>query len=305
MHEETVGIVSAQMKHMDVQLQSLDEIVNTVRLQNGQYHDAHMQSLHTLGVNVKQSYTHIAEHLSRSDHRYNDFAEETRLELSRLDRNADGIAQDVNMPLTGLRNDISATVLSEYQPTGRTPPKMQYQVPSILSKTEPLNFLLVKETMSTSTIQHTPANPTQSPTSNRTTVFEDASEPAKFQGAANVDSSQRPHHVTSHNRQASLREIDTNIPTAQPQPQPSESLPPITGRASAPIPLAVSSGSPKESQRRATTAYPPLKRQHTGSQDFAASLGPGSKLPKKLQAEGRENIPPIQAGGRTLRPRVS
>jgi kinesin family protein 11 len=45
-------------------------------------------------------------------------------------------------PLGALREDISSTTIREYEPTGETPQKMQYQYPTELPRTQPAHALL-------------------------------------------------------------------------------------------------------------------------------------------------------------------
>ena len=122
-HEETVRIVDAQMKNMDEQLQSLDAIVTRVREQNNSHHTAHVESLHTLGTNVKQSYDSIGEHLTQSSNRTRSFAEDLESHAKVLDDSVVPLQEGVKQPLEDLRADVLAAPLAEYVPTGQTPSK--------------------------------------------------------------------------------------------------------------------------------------------------------------------------------------
>jgi kinesin family protein 11 len=51
---------------------------------------------------------------------------------------------DVCRPLTHLREDISSTVIQEYQPTGDTPQKLTYEYPTELPRTQAHASLLAK-----------------------------------------------------------------------------------------------------------------------------------------------------------------
>ncbi|KAI9726881.1 MAG: kinesin motor protein cin8 [Chrysothrix sp. TS-e1954] len=309
-HEETVGIVDAQMKHMDIQLQALDEIVLRIKTQNGHHHDSHVNSLQELGTTVKQSYLNIGEHFTESSTRTAEFSDELSDIVSSLSKDLDPLQQSVRDPLAHLREDVLASALTEYVPTGQTPQRVSYQYPRSLPRTEERDILIQRfrnpssvSTGSTVTSSNdgdagseiVPDHLTQQSPSKAqiyTDVRSTTSSPTSHAPVSTTrsDSSSRPGISAS-----GLRELDPNVSTDSANREPTNH-----------------------------TRVPPLKRQNTGGkvvdvlvgdQHLSVSLGPGAKPPRKAMAaiaEGRENVPPLSAsvgpavsGGRTLRRRGS
>lgn len=303
-HEETNHIVNAQMKHVDVQLQALDGIVNTVRTLNGRHHEAHVHSLKSMGTTVKESYSNISERLAQSHGRLGTFRDDISAGLTGLRQALEPVSQEVNLPLSDLRSVMVTTSLQEYECTGDTPPKVHYRYPTVLPTTGSRE-LLIETHSGPDSFRYQGSNDSQTSSPIKAAIFSDAPTPSQSRGPIAPISPRPAPPIPLHARHASLREIDVNIPTAfQPTPL-ADNGTYTANHASAPMPTVMTESSPKEVHRRATTFQPPLKRQNTGAQELALSLGPGSKLPKRLQAEGRENIPPTLVGARTLRPRVS
>lgn len=290
------------MKHMDIQLQALDDILSQVRTQNGRHHDAHVQSLTGLATTVRQSYTSIGEHFEQSSLRARAVEEDVKSQTAALAANLKPLDQDVKAPLAGLRNEISTKCLTEYTSTGTTPQKTQYQHTSTLPRTTEHEILLAGFRNATSPTRA--AGPGRASPS-KSIIFTDASADAEASNPHHTPRISTPTDTTSRkpfprpdSAQGGLREIDVNV-TA-------------TGAALA---------APHEANKAkgAERLQPPLKRQNTGvvaggyghpapgaePKDFGASVG--SKLPKRAAAEGRENVPfgASVGGGRQLRNRGS
>lgn len=307
-HEETIRIVDDQMKHLDIQLQALDEILSKVRNQNTHHHDAHIESLTGLATSVKQSYASIGEHLTDSSLRAQAFESDFTMQTSLITDSLAPLEQDIHVPLSELRENVLAAPLVEYSPTGQTPQKSQYQYQSILPRTQPHAELLRAhrgEPSHIHTSTTTPSTRPQSPT--KTTIYTDT----------DVDNSPTRPSSRPQSAHSSLRELDINIA-------------PASMKTDAALNSAVD-----VKALQPNGAQPPFKRQNTGfgksiritrvSEDGtntnAASFPPSdgeirefstssnSKLPKKPPtAEGRENVPfgaSVGAIGRQLRSRGS
>lgn len=293
------------MKHMDVQLQALDDILSQVRVQNSLHHDAHVQSLGSLSSTVKDSYVSIGDQLQESTTRANNLQKDVSQHTAALTISLEPLGEGVQQPLADLRSNIQATCLTEYTSTGSTPQKVQYTYVSSLPQTESHTKLLsnFRKTRSPSR-SGLGASPTKS------IVFTDAEGELQELIREPVSTSPSPAISRKSSRPGSahggLREVDINVTAgagiaATQQTQETFKAP----------------KAPEKQQHQ-----PPLKRQNTGTvsgssmlppgvspvdaKDFGASVG--SKLPKRAVAEGRENVPfgsSIGAGGRSLRNRGS
>lgn len=142
MHEETVRIVDLQMKDMATQMQALDDFVTRARSQNAQNHDSHVQSLEGLCTRVKSSYVDVSSHFTSSYKRLRSLGDEMVAKTALVQDSLAPLGVNVNQPLAELRNIVLNTALQEYQPTGETPQKVQYQYPIELPRTEAHEALL-------------------------------------------------------------------------------------------------------------------------------------------------------------------
>jgi kinesin family protein 11 len=141
-HEETVRIVDLQMKDMATQMQALDDFVTRARSQNAQHHDSHVQSLEGLSTRVKSSYADVGSHFTSSYERVRSLGEEMAAKTALVQNSLAPLDATVNQPLAELRTIVLNTALQEYQPTGETPQKVQYQYPMDLPRTEAHETLL-------------------------------------------------------------------------------------------------------------------------------------------------------------------
>lgn len=279
-HEETVRIVDTQMKQMDVQLQALDDILTRVKTQNGLHHEAHVQSLSALATTVRHSYDSIGTHFTESSARAQKLEGDLSQRAAALGKCFGPLQGEVKAPLANLRAHVSSSKVKEYVPTGITPHKLQYQLPTNLPRTAEHEGLLAKfRGQDSATMPST--TPKSSPT--KTAVFADVAE--ETTAAETVSMPASPEAARKSSRPGSalggLKEVDVNVAAS--------------GMVAAVVNEATRSIKEPSYQR-------PLKRQNTGSvrmhhsagsdnRDLGASMGPGSKLPKKAQAEGRENVP--------------
>ena len=270
-HEETVRIVDAQMKDMAVQMQALDDFVKRARSQNESHHESHAQSLRDLASSVKDTCAKTGDHLGSTLDRFNSFDAEMKSGQASLQETLAPLESTLRQPLSDLRQQILATPLTEYTPTGETPQKSHYQYPTTLPRTAAHSKILADSAHADpqtekSVLTSNPPSPTKS------IVYTDAPDddvalirPASSDGT-------------------SLREIPVNMHAS------------LTRHSE---PLA-STKTEMENLSSSLMGPPPLKRHATME----------SKLPTKysgakagvLRAEGRENAVPLGAvAGRRLR----
>ncbi|PQE17798.1 putative kinesin-related bimC protein [Rutstroemia sp. NJR-2017a BVV2] len=141
-HDETVRIVDEQMKDISTQMQALDDFVTRARSQNAQHHDLHAKSLQGLSDTVKASYDNVGSHFTSTYERVKALGEEMSTKTASLAENLAPLDDHLRQPLADLRTNITKTILKEYQPTGETPQKVQYQYPTHLPRTEAHETLL-------------------------------------------------------------------------------------------------------------------------------------------------------------------
>ncbi|KAG9237089.1 P-loop containing nucleoside triphosphate hydrolase protein [Amylocarpus encephaloides] len=169
-HEETVRIVDEQMKDVDSQMQALDDFVTRARSQNSQHHDSHAKSLQKLSGTVKSSFDNIGTHFNSTYERVRDLGDEMSTKTSSLENALAPLDSVLKQPLADLRSHITTTAFQEYQPTGATPQKVQYQYHKELPRTEPHDNLL-KALRPTSSTSKSPSKSATIPV-----VFNDAME---------------------------------------------------------------------------------------------------------------------------------
>jgi kinesin family protein 11 len=207
-HDETVRIVDAQMKDIEIQMRALDDFVTRARSQNAQHHDSHVVSLDNLSGTVKKSYSNIGTHFTFIYERVRDLGEEMSAKTTSLQDALAPLDENLREPLANLRSNITSTTLQEYQPTGETPQKVQYQYPTHLPRTEPHENLLaaLRRPMSTQN-SHSPSKSTTT----IPVIFNDgpSSDPprdfSRSLAFASPDVEKRPMTI------GGLREIDANI----------------------------------------------------------------------------------------------
>ncbi|CAG8959136.1 hypothetical protein HYFRA_00012999 [Hymenoscyphus fraxineus] len=268
-HEETVRIVDEQMKDISNQMQALDDFVTRARSQNAQHHDSHTQSLSNLSSTVKSSYDNIGTHFNATYERVRDLGHEMLVKQNSLQEALEPLETVLRQPLAELRSNIATARFAEYQPTGATPQKVQYQYPTELPRTEQHEKLLAA--------LRNPASSPSKNTSKPTTVpatFDDEMEGVITEIAPLRDSSASVPPLSHDNRpitSGSLREIDPNINVASIIEHPSTAKSHSLG----------GDGLSKDTQEL-------FKRSVTGIGKLPVLRG--KKSTGVLPAEGRENV---------------
>ncbi|TGO07944.1 hypothetical protein BTUL_0235g00070 [Botrytis tulipae] len=277
-HDETVRIVDEQMKDISIQMQALDDFVTRARAQNAEHHDLHAKSLQGLSSKVKSSYENIGAHFTSTFGRVKDLGDEMTSKTTALAENLTPLDDNLRQPLANLRSTIAKSTMQEYEPTGETPQKVQYQYTMHLPRTEAHETLLAalrrpQAMQSPSKVVFPVVYNDSAPTVNEEVAFVPIEEP--------------------ENKPTGLREIDVNINAGTLNseiPNLSQSL--------------MSNGSARSVDSDGST--PPFKKQATGKI-------PKPKLTKKpsvVALEGRENTIPgseifAQSTGRRRSPRTA
>ncbi|KAI0538959.1 P-loop containing nucleoside triphosphate hydrolase protein [Xylaria digitata] len=143
-HAETVRVVDEQMRDLNEQMTSLDDFVARARSQNTQHDDQHTTSLQMLSGTVEDSYTSIGDHFKTTYARVEKLGSEMDMDIKTAEEILEPLSSNVCQPLADLREDISSTVIREYQPTGDTPQKVTYEYPTELPRTQAHTSLIAK-----------------------------------------------------------------------------------------------------------------------------------------------------------------
>jgi len=123
-------------------MQALDDFVTRARSQNAQHHDSHVISVDGLSTTVKSSYSNIGSHFNSTFERVRDLGDEMSAKTNSLQESLTPLDSILRQPLAELRENVTNTRLQEYQSTGETPQKTQYQYPTELPRTDSHDTLL-------------------------------------------------------------------------------------------------------------------------------------------------------------------
>lgn len=132
------------MKDLHEKMTSLDDFVTRARSQNAQHHGQHAGALESLSETVENSYEKIGSHFKTTFTRVQDLGSEMDEDIEAVRGSLEPLPETLCRPLAELREDIGTTVLQEYNPTGETPRKMDYQFPTELPRTRPHDTLIAK-----------------------------------------------------------------------------------------------------------------------------------------------------------------
>ncbi|KNG44291.1 kinesin family protein-like protein [Stemphylium lycopersici] len=314
-HESTIKTVEAQMAHLDTQLQSLDDIVSRIREQNNVHHAAHTTSLAALSATVGASYSSIGDHLSSSFDRVQGLEADMTAQAENLKETLPALAaeSDIRAPLHELREIVSSQNLIEYNPTGETPQRVSYNVPSTLPRTEARETIISRLRDRPVTADSTTRSPSKQPIFNDATNSLSLASPTDniFANTANkpiFSHSISAHaHTISHlptsggggggggGNPSSLRELDVNVVAQEAHTMP---LPHLTSQSSS---ESLASGLPPSKKMRTSgeegSKLPMKKMRKTvgiagerGDREnitsFGNSVGPGLAAGRKLRSHG-------------------
>jgi kinesin family protein 11 len=288
-HQETVRVVDEQMKDLDVQMRDLDDFVTRARAENSEHHKQHAASVEGLSSTVEKFFGNISNHFTETFDRVRDVGDDMEADTKNLHASLTPLEENICRPLSNLRDDINNTVLREYEPTGDTPQKLNYEYPTALPRTEAHEVLLAS-------LQDDVAPPptptklslTTTTTTTVPTIFNDLDMLPPLTSARSRSPSLPPTQLPQRNPLSmSLREVNPNL---------------TTGSIMLFDPSASTMSMPAAHNENKT--LPLFKRSMSGSKPATrrtrhnAASGAG---------EGRENVPPGQAlaGGRRKSPRLN
>jgi kinesin family protein 11 len=295
-HDTTVKIVEAQMANMDSQLHSLDDIVTRIRAQNNDHHTAHTSSLSALSSTVQSSYSSIGEHFSTSFTRVQSLESDMSAQTTALKLTLPTLAPaaEIRAPLSDLRETITSQNLIEYNPTGSTPQRISYTIPTTLPRTEAHEVLLARLRDPSSSFASSVDDASRSPSKGM--VFNDATQstttsPPTVPTPTLAIKPLFPRSATvPQTSTSSLRELDINIlaqETTQTQlSSPTDLIqqPPLKKQNTTKDDAAGSKLPMKKMGRKTVTTAGLVDRENLTITNFSASVGPGGREGRRLRS---------------------
>jgi kinesin family protein 11 len=262
-----------------VQMTSLDDFVTRARSQNTAHHNQHSASVQNLSSTVQGSYSSINAHCKDTFSRVEDLGSEME---ATTDTAADALlplSENLCRPLAELREDMSSTALQEYQATGNTPQKTEYNYPTDLPHTKPHSTL----------IRELHGVPSPSKSSSTGGIFSDADPTlSENRSPSRSHSADISFPLPDRNPLSmSLREVHPNVNSTM-----TFSFDPRAGTANTihGFSASVGPGTFSASVMDNDNTLPLFKKSRT------AKSRAGKKL-ATVAAEGRENVPPMQVLG--------
>lgn len=262
-----------------MQMTSLDDFVTRARSQNSAHHSQHSASLQNLSSTVQGSYKNINSHCKDTFSRVQDLGSEMETATSAAADALEPLSENLSLPLAELREDISGTAIQEYQATGSTPQKTEYNYPTDLPHTKP-HSTLVRELHGV---------PSPSKSSSTGGIFSDADPTlSENRSPSRSHSSDMSFQLPDRNPLSmSLREVHPNVNSTT-----SFSFDPRAGTANTihGFSASVGPGTFSAAHMDNDNTLPLFKKSRT-------ARSRGDKKPGAVAAEGRENVPPMQVLG--------
>lgn len=262
MHAETIRVVDEQMKDLEVQMTDLDDFVTRARSENAEHHSRHADSMTKLSDTVGTSFSNISSHYNGTVSRVQDLSNEMDVNVKQLKGHLQPLDETLCQPLSMLRHDIGMTDLRDYEPTGETPEKVQYQYPTQLPRTTSHDALIAS--LHGGSVTQTPSRPIATPgkrTPAPQQVFNDLDDSERARSPTRPTSSDS---ATLNPLRSSLREFNANLTSS------------LTFDPSA----STLSVLPSADENTV-----PIVKKHT-------SRIPGKGQSKKMRLDGVENLPP-------------
>lgn len=270
-HAETVRVVDEQMKDLEVQMTDLDDFVTRARSENAEHHARHTESMAQLSNTAGTSFSNISSHYKDTFSRVQNLGADMESKVGQLQEDLGPLDDGLCQPLSKLRQDIATTDLREYEPTGETPEKVQYQYPTQLPRTASYDALIAG--MRDGHDTQTPSRPTTSP-------FKRTPAPQVFNDFDDSERARSPTRPTSSDSatlnplSSSLREMNANLTTSSLMFDPSAST---------------------------MSVLPPVDENTVPIVKKSASRIPHKGQNKKMRLDGVENLPPNELSQSTQR----
>jgi len=141
-HAETVRVVEGQVEDLDVQMGDLDAFVARARQQNASGSGKCAEAVRGVSSAVEGGLGRLAERFGEVGERMQRLGDAVEGDVEVVEEGMDQLEQSVVRPLAGLREEVVKIKMKEYEPTGKTPEKTSYPIPTNLPRTAPHEILL-------------------------------------------------------------------------------------------------------------------------------------------------------------------
>ncbi|KAK4939883.1 Kinesin-related motor protein [Elasticomyces elasticus] len=135
-HEETVKIVDAQLGQVATQMADLDEFVGRARSQNDSYHQQRTGALTNMANNARGGFVQLEKDLNDCKTSTESFGNENTSHGTDMEALASSLEADAKPLLEDLQNVLANSTFADYQHTGETPQKREWDYPTNLPRTE-------------------------------------------------------------------------------------------------------------------------------------------------------------------------
>lgn len=221
---------------MTTQMAALDEFVTRARSQNDSHHTDRVQALTGVVSRARDGFRALEKDSQESSTALEDLAQVQKLQRSELEQLAVVLEEETRHPLLQLKTELSGSTLSEYVPTGQTPPKRDWNYPSDLPRTESHDSIIARlrglpdPALATTTPKSArtparsprkqvsprkaPASPSKIPSPSKTKIFTDIVMPTSKEAPATVEAHILTTTTTVPLKEAKsggLKEIDINV----------------------------------------------------------------------------------------------
>ncbi|GFG16440.1 putative Kinesin family protein [Aspergillus lentulus] len=128
--------VEGQMQDMTEQAGALDNFIAMAQSKSIRLHEEHVKGLNNLATTARNSHPAVQGHLNDFVGRVNLFHKDLNLHTDTLRESTTPLRGGIMQSLTTLQNNIQNRPLREYEPTGTTPKRRQYNYPAALPRTD-------------------------------------------------------------------------------------------------------------------------------------------------------------------------
>jgi kinesin family protein 11 len=132
-HQETVNIVDVQLEAMASQMAALDEFVARARQHNESNHHVYAGHIENLSTHVKSTFEDIKAVFENGNAQT--LKADIQAQIAQLTGSIEPLGVEIRRSLQTLSSNVLSTSLTDYQPTGETPLKREWNFPSNLPLT--------------------------------------------------------------------------------------------------------------------------------------------------------------------------
>lgn len=212
---------------------ALDEFVSRARSQNDSYHQRRTEDLANMAGNAKDGFVQLEKDLNDCKSSTESFGNENTMHGGDMEALAASLQDDARPLLQDLQYELATSTFKDYDPTGETPQKREWEYPTHLPRTESHESIIARlrglpdpaASKKTPSISKTPGrsprkqqtsprkgfgSPSKAASPSKTKVFMDVVDVP----VAKTEETTRPNTTTGPVEQSSksgLKEMDINV----------------------------------------------------------------------------------------------